>query len=207
MMHQQGGNIVNRNFSLRWLAGLGLLLGSLSPAHAALLNPGGTNVGPGDPLATQYALDTAAGPALATTGVINFTGVDALGAVFYTGTLEQVVYRSVASAGNLACPAGGCLDFYYQFHNNTGSADAIARMTTVSFTGFVTDVGTNANAVSLPGIIGTPSATPTSEDRSATGSTIGFSFGTTVTTHVSPGQTTQIVGILTNATAYTLGAT
>jgi len=178
---------------------LGLLI-MLSPvAQAALLAPGGTVPLTGDALAAQYFADSTAGPILKDTGTVAFTGKDAGGNVVYSGKVRQVVY--LAAIGNLACPAGGCLDFYYQFSNDGTSTDSIARMSTANYKGFVTDVGTAAPFDLLAG----PGTVPTIDiTRSGTGSTIGFDYGVV---GVGPGDTALTVGILTNAHFLTSGST
>src|SRR5437588_4458387 len=104
-------------------------------AQAVVLPPGGGTPGPGDPFAfAPSAADTLVGETLPTP--IAFT--TPAGSV--TGEFKEVVYRNVAGE-SVVCPAGGCLDFYYQVHNDITSADTIARITAINFKLFATDVG------------------------------------------------------------------
>lgn len=130
------------------------------------------------------------------------TGLQALTADTgtFTGFGREAVYRNLA----------GGLNFYYQFSNNLGSIDDIARMTATNFTGFITDVGTldplvfAATTGVLSGVdpfsyAGT--VLPLSVDRSGGPGgdrTIGFTF----LPGVKPGQTSQVLYISTNATTF-----
>jgi hypothetical protein len=177
---------------------LGLFLIAFAPAQAVLLPPATTttiNGGVGDLLNAQYVAD-AGGPIVADTGVLSFTADTGV----YSGTFRQVVYR--AAIGNPACPAGGCLDFYYQFSNNAGSTDPIELMTTIAFNGFLTDVGTAFPAVLLggPGTVATNAIS-----RNVPGSTVTFHYDT-LATNVAPGLTANTVAILTDALYYRSGS-
>ena len=92
-----------------------------------------------------------------------------------------------------------CLIFLYSVTNNATSVDSIVRVVLQGFTGFIVDVG-----YSLLSPLG--SVVPTSDDRSANGSVIGYNFsppplGVGV---LGPGQTTVFLEIMTNATSYAL---
>ena len=150
---------------------LGLFLIAFAPAQAVMLNYGDTIGGAGDALYAQYLLDSA-GPIVKDTGVLKFTADTGV----YSGTFRQVVYREVAVTA--LCPTGGCLDFYYQFSNNSGSVDSIGRMTTIAFSGFSLDVGTAAPAMLLPGLSSKPA--DALQRSAAPGSTVAFRYDTLV---------------------------
>ncbi len=104
----------------------------------------------------------------------------------FTTSYTQWVY---ADPGNTWC--AGCLDFVYQFTNNGG--DSNERFSMYNFAGFLVDVGTNPFGIH----------DPTTIDRSALGPVIGFNFP--ASDQISPGQTTPLLVIETNALHYTTG--
>src|ERR1700682_3190046 len=72
-------------------------------------------------------------------------------------TLTSAVFRN----------AGGTLDFYYQISNSASSTGAIARLTTISFSGFTTDVGFRTDGATLAGsLLVNGTQPPHSVDRS-----------------------------------------
>ncbi len=185
------------NNLVRSLPLAGLVLLSSSGSFANPLTPG-TCVGQST-VACPGVLDVfsnVAGTFLAgvSTGVATTT---------YSGVLTSAVYRN----------AGGTLDFYYQFANSAGSMDAVARITTVSFLGFLSDVGYRTTdidgAAGVGGINFVAGAqAPGAADRSASGGTIGFSFDkATEGDKINPGETSNILVIKTNAVNYTTGTT
>ena len=114
-----------------------------------------------------------------------------------TGTIESAVYQD----------ADGGLDFYYQLTNDASSSTALARLTANSFLGFSTSLATILNGSTLTGtafIDGT--FVPASGDSNAVGSVIGFSFSPPlITNEISPGSSSVVMIISTNATMFTLG--
>lgn len=104
----------------------------------------------------------------------------------FTATYTQWVY---ADPTNTWC--AGCLDFVYQFTNNGG--DANERFSMYNFGAFLADVGTNPFGVH----------DPTTIDRSMGGPVIGFNFP--ASDQISPGQTTPLLVIETNALRFTAG--
>jgi hypothetical protein len=104
----------------------------------------------------------------------------------FSASYTQWVY---ADPGNNWC--AGCLDFVYQFTNN--GPDANERYSMFNFTGVMVDVGTNPFAMH----------DPTTIDRSANGSVIGFNYP--ASDEVSPGQTTPLLVIETNVLNFTNG--
>jgi hypothetical protein len=109
---------------------------------------------------------------------IDFTGVNALGQIRFTGTLTQKVYMEDEG-----------LLFTWEF-TNIGPA-TLSTLTAVDFTGFVLEAD----------------ATGTAGDwkiRLTDPSTIGFE---TQTSGVSAGNTSALFWVQTNAQSYTWGAT
>jgi hypothetical protein len=104
----------------------------------------------------------------------------------FVATYTQWVY---ADPGNTWCV--GCLDFVYQFTNLGG--DANERYSMYNFAGFLIDAGTSPFG----------SHDPTTIDRSLLGPVIGFNFPGA--DGVSPGMTTPLLVIETNALYYTSG--
>jgi PEP-CTERM motif-containing protein len=163
-----------------------LLMMAFSPlVHATSLTPGNSVV--------PSLLTGAPGTLLATVNTSYNNGLPSpLG---LTGLFFQEVYRT----------AGGTLDFYYQFVNGTPTA-FIARETQQSFAGLTTDVFIRTDDVDgvsgalLPG--GVP---PVSADRTSNGIVVGFDFGSLDATKVGPGQTSNILVIRTDATAFSTG--
>ena len=105
----------------------------------------------------------------------------------FTGTLTTAAFRE----------AGGTLDFYYQI--SIASGDAVARLTTINFTGSATAVGFRVDGAS-PFVHGT--ILPTGADRNAAGNLVGFSFGAPI----APGLTSVVLVISTDATNFTSGS-
>jgi PEP-CTERM motif len=97
--------------------------------------------------------------------------------------------------------AGAGLDFMYQFANvpKTGTDDSIGRLTAIDFTGFATDVGYNI-ALNGVGIWAVGTGTPGSVDRQSADD-IGFNFSVPFSVPMTPGTTSVVLEIATNATA------
>lgn len=113
-----------------------------------------------------------------------------------SGTLRTAVFRNPS----------GTLDFYYQVLNDTTSATAIARLSTTSFTGWMTALGFRADGSSVPGGVFTDgSVLPESGDRNTSGSVPGFNFNPPPTSRVFAGDTSVVLIISTDATNYEPG--
>jgi len=114
---------------------------------------------------------------------------------FVTGMITTPTFTTTYSEWVFSDPTNtwcaGCLDFVYQFTNNGG--DANERFSMSSFAGFLIDVGTNPFG----------SHDPTTIDRSLNGPVIGFNFP--ASDEISPGQTTPLLVIETNAMKFTSG--
>ena len=95
----------------------------------------------------------------------------------------------VADPFNTWC--AGCLDFVYEFTNLGG--DANERFSMFNFAGFNIDVGTNPFGMH----------DPTTIDRSLGGLVIGFNYP--AADQISPGQSTPLLVIETDALAFTSG--
>lgn len=145
---------------------LGLIFGLTATAKAVVLAPGGAA------LATGAA--SPGGTLLTSILGAPFTGVDAGGTVYFTGTLSQWVRQN----------ATGML-FEYQFSNSSGSI--INRLSATNFTGFYTDVDVVAGAASMM----------TRSDAS----TVAFA-PPWLSPGVGPGETSPLFWIQTDALYY-----
>lgn len=126
---------------------------------------------------------------------VGFIAYDAQNSPLYGGVLRSAVYRN----------AGNKLDFYYQFANSGSSIDSVGRLTMTNFAGFTTDVGYRMDNWDAAGqfVNGTQSAL--SADRSGSGGTIGFGFGSG-SNRIDPGDISATLVVRTNAYAYTAGS-
>lgn len=164
-----------------------VMIGSVVTAKAVPLAPGSATVTAGTTVALR--------PELAGTIIVDelkpFTGVDALGNVYFTGTLQVRIVRETAA---------GTLDFYYRIFNDSGSLDAIERLSVTDFTGFSTDVDWR--------IDGLGTENPVNASRSSSGSTVSFFNFTdsTLALGVTPGSESRFMFVKTNATDYTAGS-
>jgi hypothetical protein len=115
-----------------------------------------------------------------------------------SGTIQSAVYR-----------VGGTLDFYYQVTNNASSATALAVLAPSDFTGFTTDAGYRTDGDTLAGTtFADGTIGPVTADSYGTdGSVIQFNFfpPSTNNPEVGPGDTSNVVVVSTNATAFTAG--
>jgi hypothetical protein len=102
----------------------------------------------------------------------------------FSGTLTTTVI-----SGDPSNALGG-LTFTYRLTNNAVSLAALERMTNLDFTGFLTDVSYQTPAA---GVV------PTSVDRDAAASTIGWSFSPLGAGVIQPGAASALVVIQTNA--------
>jgi hypothetical protein len=135
---------------------------------------------------------------------------------FDSGTLISAVYQETGS---------GTLDFYYQLVLNTTSTncggggqpacDPISRITAIDFnngngTGCIGGSGntwctwaaTRGDAVD---VFSAGTVFPITADRNANGNVVGFSFNPPDGAKIQPGQTSAILIVSTNATAFTGG--
>jgi PEP-CTERM motif len=111
------------------------------------------------------------------------------------GTIESAVYND-----------GGTLDFYYQVTNDPSSSTALARLAANSFAGFVTDAAfrTDGSTLTLTTFVdGT--VTPQTADSNADGSVIGFNFNPPISGEITPGSSSLVLVISTDATNWTMG--
>lgn len=177
--------ITSRNSLLRLVLGIGLAVCTSGGASAAVLNlnsevaPGTITGGEGDQLA--------------------FTSQNVTAATF-KGVLTAAVYRNL----------GGTLDFYYQFrHTGRGSmnkpATSVARISTIDFSPASTDVYVTDNAFGPFASLGT--VAPIEADRDGDGIVVGFDFEMNGNKLVTPGSTTRIMLIRTDATIVRDGIT
>jgi hypothetical protein len=151
----------------------GMLSGTTPTAPGDTVVPGLTSQLPGTLLASLVA------PFSMDTGFSRPTA----------GTLTSAVIQET----------GGTLDFYYQINNFGTSETDIIRETNINFTGYLTNTGYRTDGAG--GAFATGSFAPTSADRSADGSLIGFDFQ-----GIPDGFDSNIVLICTNATSFTAGS-
>jgi hypothetical protein len=143
---------------------------------AATLIPGATIVAPAEP-------DPTGGIVQAGTGVaVPFASPAGPGQ--FSGTLTTTVI-----SGDPSNPLGG-LTFTYRITNDAVSLAALERMTSLDFTGFLTDVSYQTPAA---GVV------PTSVDRDASGSTVGWSFSPLGAGVIPAGGASALVVVQTNA--------
>jgi len=164
------------------VAAMGLGLGMVGIANATLLLPGS------GPLAVDVLANAPGGSVLA-------SAVTPVTTPHWSGTARTAVVQSTP---------GGPLDFYYQVTNNANSADALGRVTATDFPSSVTtNVFQTASAFNLFPL---GSQSSSGGDRGSLG-TLGFAFepGATFTGKIDPGETSNILIIRTNATAFANG--
>ena len=169
---------------------LGLLL-VLAPSSQATL----IGLIPTPPGSTVVAASTS-GPAglLLADMVVPYSFTTTAGTT--SGTIESAVYREF----------GGTLDFYYQVANSPTSATSIARESNTDFSGWTTDTGYRTDGATLAGTAFVDgSVPPVFADRDGTGSVVGFRFDSTVSTKIHPSETSYVLIIATNATAFGQG--
>lgn len=151
---------------------------AVGSAHAALIGPSQGPIPMPSPI-------TWAG------GTLLDSLISTISAPTFSGVARTAVYDGPEEGVNL--------DFYYQFSNNSGSAEAVERISATNFGNTVT------NAFQLNGGFGgfvAGSNAATTVDRGPLGS-IGFNFNTA--SRLLPGDSSHVLQIRTNATAFTGG--
>jgi hypothetical protein len=129
---------------------------------------------------------------------------DPTGGVVQAGTGVAVPFASPAGPGQFSgtlttsvisgdpSNALGGLTFTYRLTNDAVSLAALERMTNLNFTGFLTDVSYQTPA----------GVAPTSVDRDASASTIGWNFSALGKGVIPPGSASALLVIQTNAHAF-----
>jgi len=128
------------------------------------------------------------------------------------GTLKDSVTTAFVSTGGkvkgsltaaVFQESSGTLDFYYQITDNAGSADSILRNTDIDFTGFTTGTAfrTDCGTISCGAGLVNGTVAPSTADRNSA-DTVGFNFALPI---LSPGETSNVLIITTNATKWTSG--
>jgi hypothetical protein len=154
------------------------------PASAGLLSscpliPGGSCLPPddaGDPPGTMVALKFAP---------FNFT----TSAGLTHGVLKEEVFKELS----------GTFDFYYIVFNLPDSATSLTRESDLNFAGWATSVAFRSDGSQVSGFVD-GNVPPSSADRDAPGSTVGFNFGP-----ILPNQRSRVVVISTDALGFTTG--
>src|SRR5438552_12646260 len=130
---------------------------------------------------------------------------DPTGGVVQAGTGVPVAFASPSGPGSFSgslttkviagdpSNALGGLTFTYRLTNDASSLAALERMTNLDFTGILTDVSYQIPAAGVA---------PTSVDRDASGSTIGWSFSNLGLGAINPGSASAVMVIQTNAPAF-----
>lgn len=158
-------------------------------ARATVLNPGDGDTFPDVfPAADELALMT------------SHTGSFATPSPATKGTFTDGVFKA---GPNVVCPAGGCLDFVYQFSVALGSANPLLSLSGSDFTGVKTDVGFVVDGSSLPGgkfVTGDIVNFAGAVARPSAGSVI-FKFGPP-NAPLQHGDTSAVLIIQTNATKF-----
>lgn len=111
----------------------------------------------------------------------------------FSGIARTAVFQDTAT---------GFLSFLFQFTSSSLSAENIERISGTPFNGFITDVFQSATAGTL-GFFETGTRAASTADRGTTGDVVGFNFG--VGDRITPGDTSFILQVRTNATNYKTG--
>lgn len=171
-------------------------------ASATVLAPGSPYVAP-DPFTGPASTDTL----VASITQKSFTGLDSGTPpnVRFTGWVTQAVYQEAGT---------GYLDFYFQVHNDSTSADPIGHLSFTNYqqnyVGSFVDAGVDLGTATYPGfsdfVAGTSS--PTLVDRSGgTGAVIDFaSFLTGGNAGITQGSTTNVIALKTHAVLFDKGS-
>jgi hypothetical protein len=100
----------------------------------------------------------------------------------------------------------GDLIFVYQVLNSASSLDGVGRVTAIDFTGFQTDAGYTSTGSALGGVFTDGTIAPQLVDR-VSADVVGFAFNAPLTVPIAPDQTSVVMIIKTDATAFTTGHT
>jgi len=176
-----------------------------SPMQASLINPPDPFPHPPDAFVNCTGCTF-----LASMGPQTVNGTDINGTIHWSAILRTAVFSDPGTGGNpFGSVANPTLDFFYQLTNlsscagcTTAPAD-IGMFTAGSFLPsmipgtLLIDVGINFGAV--PGFDPTGTALPGTVDRFAPGDTIGWSYTSAGSVNLSPGSTSIIMEVATNA--------
>lgn len=166
------------------------LLAGASESQATVIAPGGSVSVYSDFASGNF------GAVVADTGVAPFIGLDFALNPMFQGNFRQIVVVDVVT---------GFLDFLYQVQRTPGAgADAIGRLTTISYAGFLTDVGICTSCADLIAPIGPVKYAPGSIERNGSGSTVGFQFAPT--SDIDGSNESYVLVIKTNASAFVNGS-
>ena len=157
-----------------------------SPARAQVPLDGGLPLAPGGPAVVPPPETTPLGTLLATrtAGFIGSPGGRSLSVA-----LRQAVYQD----------ADGTLDFVYQFENRENSPNHIDQAVMSAFTGYATSVSFYAADPDGSGFFTDGSEAPSTAQRPSA-SQVAFNFAGAGL--VAPGETSDVLVISTNATAF-----
>lgn len=110
----------------------------------------------------------------------------------FSGIARSAVFQDTAT---------GFLSFLYQFTNGSLSPENIGRITGSAFNGYTTDVFQSASAGF--GFFETGTQGASTADRGLSGDVLGFNFA--VGNRLTPGETSFVLQVRTNASNYTTG--
>jgi len=175
-----GVGAMKRAFVICGLIAAGML--AMSPsAKAMILNPGDSGLDNFTPInvGDLTLVDN--------TGFKTWSMTNIAGQTKATGGYIESVYQDTNNTTSASC-GGKCLDFIFWVSNDSTSSSSIEHVSTIDFTGWITDVGYETNSCSSGGTV-----SPSGASRSADGGTIDFS------TSIAPGQASTCFVIETNA--------
>jgi hypothetical protein len=109
----------------------------------------------------------------------------------FDGTYATAVYEE----------SGGSFDFYYQVTLASDSTDGITEIDAFGFQNALADMGYRSDGSSLGGSLVSGSVVPTSVTRGTSGDEVAWDV-----VGLNPGDTSTVLEIHTNATAFTNGA-
>jgi len=170
---------------------MGFALVLFAPSAKATILAPGTSGGP----------DIIAVPAFGSGSTLVAYTTGAFSGGNISGTYEAAVVADFSGAN----PFGlGDYDFEIAINPN-GGKDAIARVTTTDFTGWLTDVGYDPSFCGIEFCGSSTLVAPTTVDRGVLGDVIGFNFGASFAPTLLPGDSSYILEVATNATSYKPG--
>ena len=173
-----------RKFSLfTWVLTVAAVLSLVSVGQATPILPGGSTT-----TFTAFTPANFSGGSLASTGG-SWTLTNPLGGVA-TGTYQTAVYRDSST---------GFLDFLYQISSDSSSTDSVTGASMGSYVGFATNVGTLNGAF---GSFAAGNKAPSSAARTPSGQAVDFNFSS----FINGGDTSLVLVIATDASAFTSGA-
>jgi len=169
--------------AVSWAAGSAL---GAAPAHASTCLPYSSTCAPDD------FTGEASGTLLA--DIVNIDSVSS----YFLAIITTAVYVN----------SGGTLDFYYQIQNDPSSTKAITQLNASDFQGALGDMGDRTDGSTIGGGGGFVDGTqaPVDVTRGSLGDPVTWDFtGSNAANLLPPGDTSTVLEVKTNATAFTAG--